>query len=307
MPEVIATTKVCNRCGQEKKVNEFNRGHLNCKRCYLDLLKARYWQDDDYREKRRASNREVARNRKHIAKVDEKRRRIERQQNKREMVAKLWQEGKSLDEISASVLLSKNWVRLYLRASSVGNTLPDDDTEVWKITERKCIRCHIVLPIANFPRVGHWRINRCTKCSSAKSGGRNPDPRKRMYCSSKRNALTRGLEHTIQPCDIHLPEYCTYLGIRIDYTRSCDKPVINIDGKKTRRGGAASSHWYSPSIDRIDSSLGYIPGNIQVISRMANVMKQDATIEQLTAFARGVLRTHGEQAHGVKALTPKAV
>lgn len=37
----------------------------------------------------------------------------------------------------------------------------------------------------------------------------------------------------------------------------------------------------SPSIDRTDSSKGYVPGNVDVISHRANQIKSDATLEEL--------------------------
>lgn len=43
------------------------------------------------------------------------------------------------------------------------------------------------------------------------------------------------------------------------------------------------------SLDRIDSSKGYIPGNIQYLCEWANRAKQNLTKEQLIAFAKGVL------------------
>lgn len=62
-------------------------------------------------------------------------------------------------------------------------------------------------------------------------------------------------------------------------------PVFN---KKFVERGSGFSKW-SPSIDKIDPKKGYVPGNIQVISVFANKMKQDASQQELQAFAKWVL------------------
>lgn len=99
-------------------------------------------------------------------------------------------------------------------------------------------------------------------------------PENRMYTSSKSNAKKRGLTHTITPYDIVVPDKCPYLGV----------PLTNIQGN-----GVVFTNC---SIDRIDNSKGYIPDNIQIISRLANIMKHTATEEELLVFATNVLRLH---------------
>ena len=46
---------------------------------------------------------------------------------------------------------------------------------------------------------------------------------------------------------------------------------------------------FSPSLDRIDSTKGYVPGNVWVISNKANRMKSNAAAEELIIFAKSVL------------------
>lgn len=70
-------------------------------------------------------------------------------------------------------------------------------------------------------------------------------------------------------------------------------PVFN---RKFVERGAGFSPW-SPSIDKIDPRLGYVRGNIQVISMMANAMKRNATPAQLRQFAEWVLNKKDNDAN----------
>lgn len=47
---------------------------------------------------------------------------------------------------------------------------------------------------------------------------------------------------------------------------------------------------YAPSLDRIDPSLGYVPGNIVVMSRRANEIKSDASGEEVLKVAHWIQR-----------------
>lgn len=46
----------------------------------------------------------------------------------------------------------------------------------------------------------------------------------------------------------------------------------------------------NPSIDRLDPSIGYIPGNICVISYKANTMKNNASYTELKTFCKNILQ-----------------
>lgn len=99
-------------------------------------------------------------------------------------------------------------------------------------------------------------------------------PERQILRSTKHQAKKIGVEFNLTIEDIVIPEYCPYMGVKITY--------IYGNGKQQ----------YNPSIDRIDPTKGYIKGNVQMISYLANRMKQDATIEQLVVFAQNVLRMH---------------
>ena len=80
--------------------------------------------------------------------------------------------------------------------------------------------------------------------------------------------------------------------LTIDYLVSIfpDKcPVFNIELTWNHQTGKILQT--SPSLDKIDPSKGYVIGNVQWLSNMANSMKRDATPEQLHQFADWVKST----------------
>lgn len=93
---------------------------------------------------------------------------------------------------------------------------------------------------------------------------------------AKNRAKLKGLEFNLTEEDIFIPILCPYLRI----------PLTNLQGK--------GFHDSNISLDRIDNSKGYVKGNIEVMSVLANKMKCNASTEQLEAFATEVLRRAGK-------------
>ena len=103
------------------------------------------------------------------------------------------------------------------------------------------------------------------------------DPRIRLREHARRRALDKGIEFDIKTYkDVpKVPMFCPALGI----------PLYVGEGVCTSN---------SPSLDRIDSTKGYVLGNVMMMSRLANCMKQNATSEQLINFSKYMLSEHGE-------------
>lgn len=97
---------------------------------------------------------------------------------------------------------------------------------------------------------------------------RNPANTERLLLvNAKSRAKRSGLDFDLVLGDLHIPHLCPALGI----------PLF----KKAGRGGGPNS----PSLDRIDSSRGYVKGNVVVVSWRANSLKKDATPDELERIA----------------------
>jgi hypothetical protein len=93
--------------------------------------------------------------------------------------------------------------------------------------------------------------------------------------AAKSRAKEKGVPFTLTPDYVRslVVDRCPVLGIELDYA------------SKNGRGLAHNS----ATVDRIIPSLGYVPGNVQVLSARANMMKSDASPEELLLFANWVL------------------
>ena len=78
----------------------------------------------------------------------------------------------------------------------------------------------------------------------------------------RHRARKMGLDFNLVPGDIVVPEFCPVLGVRLEA------------GSDAPQGGR-------PSIDRFDNSKGYVLSNIRVISYRANMLKRDATLDEM--------------------------
>lgn len=91
------------------------------------------------------------------------------------------------------------------------------------------------------------------------------DPIKAMLQGIKGNAQKKGIECTLTVTDLIVPDKCPILNIPLEFS---EKRTYN-----------------TPSVDRIDNDRGYTPDNIVICSWRANMLKKDATVQELKRIA----------------------
>ncbi len=111
-------------------------------------------------------------------------------------------------------------------------------------------------------RLRNYALNK-EKINALARRWRAENPAKHLLQLARSRAKTLNIECSITIKDIVIPQFCPVLGIEL---------VKSISGRFTHN---------SPTLDRINNSLGYIPGNVAVISHRANALKRDMTIATL--------------------------
>lgn len=87
-------------------------------------------------------------------------------------------------------------------------------------------------------------------------------PAKKMLNQAKARAKRNNINFNITIDDINIPDICPVLGLTM----------------KQQTGRAKDN---SPTLDRIDSTKGYVKGNVVVVSWKANRIKSNATVAEL--------------------------
>lgn len=131
---------------------------------------------------------------------------------------------------------------------------------------KPCLRGH------ETPRNKHGNCPDCQKIRGERHRATRHSIRQTMLRSARDRARKGGYACTITVADIAVPEFCPLLGMRLE-----------------RNTGTRSS---SPSLDKIRPELGYVPGNVWVISHRANTLKSDATLRELQKLVDNLAKTY---------------
>lgn len=100
--------------------------------------------------------------------------------------------------------------------------------------------------------------SRCLQCKNemSKASYHNSTREKKILNRARSRAAKRGIPFELQEGDIVVPKCCPVFGTPFDSDES---------------------------IDRMEPGRGYVPDNINIISLRANVVKGNATLEELEA------------------------
>ncbi len=90
-------------------------------------------------------------------------------------------------------------------------------------------------------------------------------PERYMLNAARSRAKRVGIPFDLSIKDIHIPDTCPVLGI----------PLFH----------GVRNNPHSPTLDRVDNDIGYLKGNVVVVSQRANKLKSDATVAELKALA----------------------
>ena len=151
-------------------------------------------------------------------------------------------------------------------------------------TQNKCIPCYEKRQ-EYYQTHRNQEIARAKRClnkdrnhtNAVKRAGLRKNPVSYILWRIRAKCKKQNIPFDLTHEDIIVPAICPVLGI----------PLIIDDG---------NAKWSSPSVDRIIPSLGYVRGNIQIISHRANTIKNDASSAELEQVLKYVKRT--EQYHG---------
>jgi hypothetical protein len=139
---------------------------------------------------------------------------------------------------------------------------------------RRCKKCGEIKPKESFGLVNKKFPTQYPYCKQCCVENHRQLPLEyQLFHNAKRRAKKKGVPFSLKRSDLDIPEIC---------------PILGMPMKRNRDAIGRNSY----TVDEIVPGLGYVPGNVQVISFRANAMKQDANSEELLRFADWVYRMY---------------
>lgn len=123
---------------------------------------------------------------------------------------------------------------------------------------------------------GGGRVKKyCSDKCKYECTNKDRNPYKTTFQNARARVLRNGGVWEIDFDTFAFPEYCPYLGYKLNYSYGKGKTQHN-----------------SPSFDQINAGMGYVKGNVEITSNRANSMKNDASVDDQVEMAKAVLLRH---------------
>ena len=123
-----------------------------------------------------------------------------------------------------------------------------------------------------------WQKQNPDRMREIRTRWRDANPDKSLLHNAKMRANALGLPFNITVEDVVIPEQCPVLGVKLCWIR-----------------GRGRTQPDTPSLDRMNPSLGYVKGNVRVISWRANCLKRDGTLEEFEAIVAYMRAAHSDE------------
>ncbi len=93
---------------------------------------------------------------------------------------------------------------------------------------------------------------------------RDSNPKGYLLSRARARSRSENLPFNLSVNDLQMPEYCPIFGLKLEFS----------NGRNTRPDNI-------PTLDRTIPSLGYVKGNVSIISMKANRLKSNASLKEL--------------------------
>jgi hypothetical protein len=141
-------------------------------------------------------------------------------------------------------------------------------------------------PVKNRARAKRWRDRHLEEVRTKQRAYYRKNPATYLLSVCKARAKKLGVPFNLTKEDIVIPEFCPVFGTRLEH-------------------GTKPFHDNSPSLDRFKPELGYVKGNIYIISFRANRIKGNATLEEIEKVIKYIQDGNGRQYQSDTASAPK--
>lgn len=182
-------------------------------------------------------------------------------------------------EIISRKIALKNGLKTYY----TGKKCPNEHLCNRYVANYACVECMKINAI-DWKDSNPERINELKRISHSLNYNNYKEKKANYYIINKKSAILalaknraikKGMDFNITIDAILWPDVCPVLGIKIDY---------EVRGSHTNN---------SPTLDRLDNTLGYVIGNVNVISFRANSLKSNATYEEIKKLSDFMSRKCG--------------